>query len=122
MMKCKKIHNKLIFFIEGDLPENEMAAVSAHLEVCSSCREFVEEMKKTLGIINLEKQVQVSPYFYTRVKARMEGQQESSPESTGLSLWERVLQPAFFTVLLLAGIYAGILTGRQRRNTFFCTL
>ncbi len=114
-MKCKTIHKKLIFFVEGDLPEKEMQEVRFHLSGCSRCKAFAEEMKKTLNIVQLEKSAPVSPYFYTRLKARMEKQQEAVVGQESLSLWGRVLQPVMFSVLLMAGIYTGIKIGGQAR-------
>jgi anti-sigma factor RsiW len=112
-MKCKTIHKKLIFYIEGDLPENEMQEVGVHISGCRDCASFAAEIKKTLSIVHLEKQTQVSPFFYTRLKARMDRQQEAQVRHRNIPLWESILQPAFFSVLLLAGIYTGIKIGGQ---------
>lgn len=111
-MKCKKIHKKLIFFIEGDLPENEAQEVKVHLNGCAHCSAFAEDLKKTLGIIQTEKSPEVNPFFYTRLKARMENQAEKAVKPAGFPVWEKVLQPAFFSLLLLAGIYTGIKIGQ----------
>jgi anti-sigma factor RsiW len=115
-MKCEKLHKKLIFFLEGDLPENEAQEIKVHLSKCAYCAAFAEEMKKTLGIIQLEKSPEVNPFFYTRLKARMENQAEKAAKSVGFPVWKKVLQPAFFSLLLLAGIYTGIKIG-QPSNT-----
>lgn len=110
-MKCKTIHKKLIFFLEGDLPEEQMQEVKAHLSRCAECAAFAEDMKKTLAVVQLEIPDQVSPFFYTRVKARMEGEKENEIKMGGLSVWEKILQPALFVILLLTGIYTGVKIG-----------
>ena len=106
-MKCKSIHKKLIFFLEGELPEKEMHAIQLHLNECPECKILSSELQKTLGIIESEKQVEVNPFFYTRLKARLENQAETKP-----LFWQpvfvKVLQPAFFSILLLLGVYSGI--------------
>jgi hypothetical protein len=112
-MKCRTIHKKLIFFIEGELPQQEMHEVALHLDECSGCAAFAEDMRKTLGIVELEKNIQVTPYFYSRLKSRMEKKQEPEVMHVGFPLWEKVLQPAMFLILLLTGIYTGMKIGEQ---------
>ena len=73
-MNCKTIHNKLIFFLERELPVSEMNLVREHLENCSECALFVDEMRKTLSILENDKITGKNPFFYTRVKSRMEKQ------------------------------------------------
>ncbi len=112
-MKCKTIHRKLIFYSEGTLSAREMAEIEAHLSECDSCRALAAEMNNVMDIISLEKSPEVSPFFYTRVKARLESVSENERQTAGFPVWERVLQPVFFSVLLLAGIFAGIVIGHQ---------
>ncbi len=110
-MKCKTIHKKLIFFVEGDLPEHQMQEIKAHLSRCTECAAFAEEMKKTLSVVQLDTPPQVTPFFYTRLKARMEGQEEKQVQDGGFSIRERVMQPALFAILLLTGVFTGIKIG-----------
>ncbi len=112
-MKCKTIHKKLIFFLEGDLPEAEMQKIKAHITGCADCEAFVREMKKTLAVVQMETPAQVTPWFYTRLKARMEKQEEAERQHAGFSIWEKVLQPVLFTIMLLAGVYTGIEIGKE---------
>jgi len=110
-MNCKSSHKKLIFFLEGELPENEMKTMQEHLDVCPDCKAFASELQKTLGIIEVEKNPEVTPFFYTRLKAKLENR-----SSTIKPLWQpllvKVLQPAFFVILLLIGIYGGFKIGQ----------
>lgn len=110
-MKCKTIHKKLIFFLEEDLQEKEMEQIKVHLSACKKCAVFTEELRKTLGIIEDEKSVEINPFFYTRLRARLESQTE--PEK--VPIWKpalvRVIQPVFFSLLLIAGIYTGFRIG-----------
>lgn len=110
-MKCKNLHKKLIFFLEGDLSPRMMEEVQNHLDECSSCAAFAKELKQTLGIIENEKELEVNPYFYTRLKARLENQNEQSP-AFGRIIFARVLQPVIFSILLVIGIYSGIKIGQ----------
>ena len=111
-MKCKTLHKKLIFFLDGDLPENEANEMKTHLTECELCAAFAEDMQKTLGIIQIEKSPEVTPFFYTRLKAWMENEKFTAEKRIGFPVWEKVLQPVFFSLLLLAGIYTGIKIGQ----------
>jgi len=111
-MKCKTLHTKIIFFLEGELPAAEMEQMKIHLLECSECAAFAEEMKKTLAIISNEKTPQLNPFFYTRVKARLENQTEQVVATRQVPVLVRILQPALFSLLLLAGVYTGIKIGQ----------
>lgn len=108
-MNCKQVHKKIIFFVENELPAEEMQQVSEHLAACPDCALFAEEVRKTLGMLEQDRLPAENPFFYTRVKARLESGLNSV--SVQGSLLVRVLQPAVFTILLLAGIYAGAKLG-----------
>lgn len=110
-MKCKTIHKELIFFLEGDLPDNQMQEIKAHLLRCAGCKAFAQEMKKTLAVVQMETPAEVTPFFYTRLKARMVKQEEKKRQNAGFSIWEKALQPALFTFLLIIGVYSGIKIG-----------
>ena len=110
-MKCNKVHNQLIFFLEGELSAVEMKSVQEHLDTCSDCALFLEEMKKTLSILETEKTASVNPFFYTRVKAKLENQQEVGTLTGRRPVFVKLLQPIAFSIILLLGIYAGIKIG-----------
>ncbi len=111
-MNCKTLHTKIIFFTEGSLPAREMEEIKIHLEDCSDCAAFANEMNKTLAIIESEKNPALNPFFYTRVKARLENQSAEKMMVQRTPAFVRILQPAFFSILLLAGIYTGIRIGQ----------
>jgi len=115
-MQCKKLHKKLIFFLEGDLPGHEMKQVKQHLAECDECAAFASEMSKTLTVLQEEKLPEVNPFFYTRVKTRLESQAEKPAQFIRNPFVARVLQPAFFSLLLLAGIYTGFKIGQSTDN------
>jgi anti-sigma factor RsiW len=116
-MKCKKCQNNIIFFLEGDLPDKEMKQVEHHLAECSNCAALTEELQKTLGVLNEEKSPAVNPFFYTRLKARMESPATVAFQSLKNMFFVRFLQPALFSFLLLAGIYTGIKVGQTSQDT-----
>ena len=114
-MNCKTLHTKIIFFLEGELPAWEMEEVKIHLERCPDCDVFADEMKKTLTVLQNDKLQNVNPFFYTRVKARLENQAEENVAVRRNPVLVRILQPALFSLLLLGGIYAGVKIGQPTK-------
>lgn len=113
-MKCKAIHNKIIFFVEKELPISEMKQVQKHLDSCSECALFAEEMRKTFGILEREKVTETNQYFYTRVKARLENQEQEAVVDR--PVLARILQPVAFSIILLFGVYGGIKLGQPAKS------
>jgi hypothetical protein len=114
-MNCNTLHTRIIFFTEGSLPQNEMEEIRSHLEKCPDCAAFAEEMKKTLIILQNDKLQEVNPFFYTRVIARLENQAAEKVAVQQSPVFVRILQSAFFSLLLVAGIYTGIKIGQPEK-------
>lgn len=112
-MNCKTVHNKLIFFVEKELPVSEMKQVQLHLESCTKCALFEKEMQLTFGIIEEEKLLEPNPFFYTRVKARLENQE--TEQVIGRPILARLLQPLAFSIILMLGVYGGIKLGQPHK-------
>ncbi|MDD2306183.1 MAG: zf-HC2 domain-containing protein [Prolixibacteraceae bacterium] len=106
-MKTKCIHNDLIFYLDNELSVEKKIAVEKHLEECADCRGFLAFLKEGIQIIDREKKPEVSPFFYTRLSARLDEKSETQAQSQ----WVRLAQPAFFSFVLLAGIYGGLKLG-----------
>jgi len=106
-MKTKCIHNDLIFYLDNELSVEKRAAVEKHLAQCTDCRSFLAFLQDGMQIIEKEKNQEVSPFFYTRLSARLEEKQVYPTQSQ----WVRLAQPAFFSLVLLAGIYGGLKLG-----------
>ncbi|QIA06783.1 anti-sigma factor family protein [Draconibacterium halophilum] len=115
-MKCNKVHNKLIFFLEKELPVSEMEQVQKHLDECSECALFAAEMKNTLSILDSDKVRDENPFFFTRVKARLENQAEE--QLSARPVLTKVLQPVAFSIILLLGIYGGFKLGQAPKTDF----
>lgn len=113
-MDCKKLHNNIIFFLEKELPVSEMNQVQEHLNSCNECAQFAEEMKFSLSILESDKITDENPFFYTRVKVKMENQSEVALE--GKPVLVRILQPVVFSLILLLGIYGGIKLGQPTKT------
>jgi anti-sigma factor RsiW len=106
-MKHESIHKDLIFYLDNELSVEKRTAVEKHLEECADCRGFLAFLKEGIQIIDKEKNPEVSPFFYTRLSARL----DEKPDRQVQSQWARLAQPAFFSLVLLAGIYGGMKLG-----------
>jgi hypothetical protein len=60
-----------------------------------------------MQIIEKEKNPEVSPFFYTRLSTRLDEKLKYQIQRP----WVRLAQPAFFSLVLLAGIYGGMKLG-----------
>ena len=106
-MKTKCIHNDLIFYLDNELSVEKNTAIEKHLEECADCRSFLSFLQEGMQVIDNEKNPEASPFFYTRLSSRLEEKQVHQPQR----LWTRLAQPAFFSLILLAGIYGGLKLG-----------
>jgi anti-sigma factor RsiW len=106
-MKTKCIHNDLIFYIDNELSVEKRTAVEKHLSACADCRSFLAFLQDGMQIIEKEKNPEVTPFFYTRLNARLDEKQVYQTQSQ----WSRLAQPAFFSLVLIAGIYGGLKLG-----------
>ena len=105
----------MIFYLEASLHQEELQAIGKHLQECEGCKNFAEEVQKTLALIDYEKEIPINPYFYTRLKSRMEIKREE--KISGFPFFMRVLQPVVFSFLLIAGVYSGYKIGRSPFNS-----
>lgn len=106
-MNHKSIHKDLIFYLDNELSVEKRTAVEKHLEECADCRSFLVFLQDSLDVIKRETNQEVSPFFYTRLSARLEEKSGHQVQSQ----WVRLAQPAFFSLLLVIGIYGGLKLG-----------
>ena len=106
-MNHKSIHNDLIFYLDNELSVEKRTAVEKHLEECADCQSFLAFLQDGMQVIEKEKNPEVSPFFYTRLSARLEEKEESQVQNQ----WVRLVQPALFSLLLVVGIYGGLKLG-----------
>lgn len=106
-MNHKSIHKDLIFYLDNELSVEKRTAVEKHLEECADCRSFLAFLQDGMKVIEKEKNPEVSPFFYTRLSARLEEKEESQVQNQ----WAQLVQPVFFSLLLVAGIYGGLKMG-----------
>jgi len=106
-MNHKSIHKDLIFYLDNELSVERKTVVEKHLEECADCRSILAFLQEEMQVIGKEKNPEVSPFFYTRLSAKL----DKKPDSQAQSQWVRLAQPAFFSLLLVIGIYGGLKLG-----------
>lgn len=108
-MICKKLNKKLLDYIDNNLPESESNEINAHLAECEECYKLFKKLQKTWGNMKEEK-IPYQPFFYTRLKSRMEKRYK---KAEGFQKLQRlILQPAMYFVILGFGIFIGVQIGK----------
>lgn len=98
-------------------PAQVPAKVHAHVAECEACQSELKELKATMGLLDAWEAPEPSPFFMTRMKARLRQELEAAPAgwlarkiasfragmSYGSSLHARPLAAMALTIMLLLG-------------------
>jgi anti-sigma factor RsiW len=110
-MDCKQIEKNILFFIDKELSVANNIAFNAHLNNCEHCKLKVENISATYQSFDIVEDKLDDPYFYTRLKQKLENKNTKTPYFV-----KRILQPASLVSLLLLGIFTGIFIGSQYKS------
>jgi len=130
--KCNGMDSKLAdLLLEPQSCDKALASakVQAHLAECGRCREELAELRATLALLDTWEAPEPSPYFMTRLDARLREEREAEPASWpanwiarlrarfayGPAMHVRPLAAMALSVLLLlgGGTYLGVTNGDQ---------
>lgn len=118
MNKCTAMEEKLADLLLD--PETAPAKVKTHVAECASCRKQLEELRATMALMDTWTTPEPSPYFMTRLNARMREEREAPPQgwlqrlrariAYGPPMHARPLAAMALTVMLLVGggAYLGV--------------
>jgi anti-sigma factor RsiW len=124
MNKCTAMEEKLADMLLA--PQAAPAEVKAHVAACESCRKELEEVRATMAAMDAWSVPEPSPYFMTRLGARMREERDAPPQSWlqrlrarfayGPPLHARPLAAMALTVMLLVGggAYLGVTNIEQQ--------
>lgn len=70
-LNCKKIEEKLPFYLERELSEEEAKQVEEHLLACDKCLASLEEWKKCFSLLGNVPRVEAPPYLWERIRANL---------------------------------------------------
>ncbi len=97
-MKCTEIREMLPDLAAGLAPAEPR--VNDHLRVCADCAGTLEDFRKTMALLDQWQAPEPSPYFDTRLQARL--REEAAKQPASRLAWARLLRP------VLAASLAGI--------------
>jgi anti-sigma factor RsiW len=82
--------------------------VSSHLAGCAECAKLLQALQQAMSVMNEWKTPEISPYFNTRLQARLaEAKREEAMAPSGILGW---LQKPAFGLPIWRPIAAGVLT------------
>ena len=70
-MSCTRMEAKILGYVDGRLKESERLEMEKHLTTCSACQLRVNEFRMVSGFIDELPEIQPSPAFDVRVRARV---------------------------------------------------
>jgi predicted anti-sigma-YlaC factor YlaD len=111
-MKCRTLNNDLFLYAEGRLPQDKREYLESHLKECSGCREYLAFLRKSMIIIEKDREVEHNPFLYSRVVSKLE-----SPDNYQWIYIKRLIPSMAFIVLLVVGVLGGINIGRLYSGT-----
>ena len=123
MNKCTAMEEKLANLLLD--PDAAPAKVKTHVAECESCRKELEELRATMSLMDAWATPEPSPYFMTRLNARMREEREAPPQgwfqrlrariAYGPPMHARPLAAMALTVMLLVGggAYLGVTNVEQ---------
>jgi hypothetical protein len=97
-MNCKQAREYLLDVASGAPIANN--ALQAHVQACADCAKEVAALRRTMSLLDEWKAPEPSPYFSTRLRARL---QEESTQSTAWLAWLRRPALALAMIVLLVG-------------------
>lgn len=99
-MKCNEIHELLPDLAAGfTAPGTE---VNDHLRTCATCAATLDEFRKTMALLDEWQAPEPSPYFDTRLQARLREEAARQPVS-----WLAWLRRPVFAVSMAIALVAG---------------
>jgi hypothetical protein len=106
-MNCNQARDRFLDMVGGETnPEN--LEVSSHLASCAECAKLLRALQQTMSVMDEWKTPEISPYFNTRLQARLaEAKREEAMAPTGMLGW---LQKPVLGLPIWRPIAAGVLT------------
>src|SRR6202140_589431 len=104
-MSCTRMESRLLGYIDGRLKEKEQQKMEKHLAACPACTVRVNEFRSVSSLLDELPQIEPSPAFDVRVRARIAAEPVKQDWWAWLGAAPRVLVAA--SMLLLATVWVG---------------
>lgn len=115
MNGCKIVHENLFAYTEGNLSDTIQSQFDAHVSDCAQCAALLSGFKSVINTIEDQKNIEPRPFAETRILHGIEQKLEAKHESQFM-VFTKVLQPAIFSIGLVAAILIGLFIGYQGVN------
>ncbi len=113
-MKCTEIHELLPDLAAG--LASAPPGINDHLGSCDECAEKLEEFRKTMALLDEWHAPEPSPYFDTRLRARLREEAAKAP-SPWFTWLRRPALAASFALVLIAGVTVYQVARRRETKT-----
>jgi anti-sigma factor RsiW len=114
-MKCENIREEIKEMVLGGA-DAASPAVQEHLRSCSACNEELASLRQTMALLDEWQAPEPSPYFGSRLQARV--REEAAKQPVGWLAWlRRPVVAAAATVLVAIGASMLEVGGFQDRHT-----
>jgi hypothetical protein len=101
-MKCDEIRERMPDVAAGFSTPTTDEAI--HIEGCTACAEELKSMRATMALLDEWQVPEPSPYFDTRLQARLREEMAQPQGAAWLQWFRRPVLAAAFTVLLGIGV------------------
>lgn len=106
IMSCKNAREYLLDLVEGQ--NGVSAEVRAHLKSCPACAEELSSLKATMAVLDEWQTPEPSPYFDSRLQARLREERRLAEQPRGVLAWLSLRWQQAAAVALAAGMAVGI--------------
>ncbi len=114
-MKCENIREALMEAVLSE-PEAASPEVREHLRTCDACAQELTSLRQTMALLDEWQAPEPSPYFSSRLRARV--REEASDQPAGWLAWlRRPVVAAAAMVLVVVGVSMFEVGNFQDRNT-----
>jgi anti-sigma factor RsiW len=104
-MDCSNARTWIFRRMDGNLPAEESAGLDAHIAVCASCARDLKLLLIPRRIAQALPVFKPSPFFYTRLRARI-----AESENQSVTIWQIILMLSRHMVPALAAITLALLS------------
>ena len=110
-MNCNMARRMISLYIDGELKKDREEGLFAHLHSCLKCQEEMKFMSETLKELPAREIIEVSPYFFMRVKTRIAEDRRTNPAIFPLNLKPAFLSAGLFSIMIILSGLAGVFLG-----------
>jgi len=108
-MNCTEIQDRMLDVAAGVVPAT--AEDTRHLAGCGACAGKMEEFRKTMALLDEWKAPEASPYFDTRLQARLR-EEMAIPQTAGWFAWfTRPVLATALTLVVAVGVGLFVMRG-----------